>query len=269
MWLIICGAIFTLLQNMTPHDIKQPNVRKDAYLDVIYWISSPFVYSGVSVGMLTFGLWAIFGGNMEAAQTYANKGAVWAQNMPLWLLAILALVFTDFSLYWTHRLFHRSFLWKFHAVHHGAQDMDWMHSVRFHPVNVVCHGIFANSLAIWIGFPPAAIAVLVPFNILYSGMVHANLNWTFGPLKYVFASPVFHRWHHTGPDEGGNMNFAATFPFLDVMFGTFYWPETKRPGPTGVWEDYVPKDLLGQLLFPFIGETREEEEAHKANIAAE
>src|SRR6266496_3169134 len=60
---------------------------------------------------------------------------------------------------------------------------------------------------------------VAPFNIFHSAFVHANLNWTLGPFKYVLATPVFHRWHHTSQEEGGNTNFAGTFPVWDILFG--------------------------------------------------
>lgn len=268
MWLLICAAVFTILQNLFPFDKEQPIVRKDARTDIIYWVAAPIVYTGISGAMLSGGLWVIFQGDMAKATQYATTGGAWIQNIPLWGQAVLALLFTDLSMYWTHRLFHMGKLWKFHAIHHAALDMDWLTASRFHPINVICHTVFANSLAIWAGFPPISLAVLMPFNVLYSSMVHANLNWTFGPLKYVFASPVFHRWHHTGPDEGGNLNFAPTFTFLDLAFGTFYMPEGKLPGKTGLYEAaYVPNSIMGHLLFPFIGKMPDEEVGDK--IAAE
>jgi sterol desaturase/sphingolipid hydroxylase (fatty acid hydroxylase superfamily) len=46
------------------------------------------------------------------------------------------------------------------------------------------------------GISPDIFVVVGPFNIITSCLVHANLNWTFGPLRYVLVSPVFHRWHH-------------------------------------------------------------------------
>ena len=34
---------------------------------------------------------------------------------------------TDFSQYWVHRAFHRvPLLWRFHAIHHSAEMMDWL-----------------------------------------------------------------------------------------------------------------------------------------------
>ncbi len=81
-----------------------------------------------------------------------------------------------------------------------------------------------------------------------SAFVHANLNWTLGPFKYVFAGPVFHRWHHTAPDRGGEKNFAATFPFLDVLFGTFYMPAGELPDKYGIAERDYPESFPGQLV---------------------
>jgi hypothetical protein len=82
-------------------------------------------------------------------------------------------------------------------------------------------------------------------------VVHANLNWTFGPLRFVFASPVFHRWHHTTLEEGLNKNFAPTFPFLDLVFGTFYMPPGKLPEQFGNGESDFPEDFWGQFCYPF------------------
>jgi sterol desaturase/sphingolipid hydroxylase (fatty acid hydroxylase superfamily) len=48
-------------------------------------------------------------------------------KQPLWLQIIEILLITDFVQYWAHRAFHRiPFLWKFHAIHHSAERMDWL-----------------------------------------------------------------------------------------------------------------------------------------------
>jgi sterol desaturase/sphingolipid hydroxylase (fatty acid hydroxylase superfamily) len=53
-------------------------------------------------------------------------------------------------------------------------------------------------------------------------LLHANLPWTFGPLRNALASPAFHRWHHTWEAEGMDRNFSGLFPWIDLLFGTFY-----------------------------------------------
>jgi len=70
-------------------------------------------------------------------------------------------------------------------------------------------------------------------------------------LRYVLASPAFHRWHHTTEQEGLDRNFAGLFPFIDVLFGTFYMPRGRQPAAFGILQDEVPAGLLRQLAYPF------------------
>ncbi len=251
-WLLICACLFGFLQSLFPLDPTPRPIRRDIWMDIGYWMLGPSVYASIGALLIGAGFVVLFGGNLDAAVAWSNTEAPWLADWPLWLQALGVLIVTDISLYWTHRLFHSNALWRYHAIHHAPETLDWLHAVRFHPINLIFHSIFANAVALWIGFPPAAVAVLAPFNVLYSTMVHANLNWTFGPLRHVFASPVFHRWHHTGADEGGSKNFAATFSFLDHMFGTFYMPKDQKPMNLGLTDRDMPPNLLGQWLYPLM-----------------
>jgi sterol desaturase/sphingolipid hydroxylase (fatty acid hydroxylase superfamily) len=67
----------------------------------------------------------------------------------------------------------------------------------------------------------------------------------------VLATPVFHRWHHTSLEEGGNTNFAGTFPLWDILFGTFRMPENRLPEVYGVDDQVIPNEIGGQLAYPF------------------
>ena len=258
MWLVICGCLFGLLQHLTPLDPDQKHVRPDSRVDLIYWLGAPIFYASLGSSLTILGFLVMFGGNVEAAVAWANTGSNLIRDWPLWAQALGVLVVTDICMYWTHRLFHTGRLWRYHAIHHAPTSLDWLHAVRFHPVNMIFHGLLANSLALWVGFPPIAIAALGPFNVLYSSMVHANLNWTFGPFRHVLASPVFHRWHHTTADQGGSKNFAPTFAVLDHLFGTFYMPKGVLPLVTGITEADMPRSLVGQLLYPFSGQPKPE-----------
>ena len=85
----------------------------------------------------------------------------------------------------------------------------------------------------------------------HSAFVHANLNWSLGPFKYVIAGPVFHRWHHTAAERGGYKNFAGTFPIWDLMFGTCYMPEHELPDAYGIDDKQFPQGFGSQMLYPF------------------
>jgi sterol desaturase/sphingolipid hydroxylase (fatty acid hydroxylase superfamily) len=155
-------------------------------------------------------------------------------------------------MYWLHRMFHGGGFWKYHAIHHSSEDVDWISAARFHPVNLLLGTIGVDVVLLTAGISPGVMLWLGPFNIFHSAFVHANLNWTLGPFKYVVATPVFHRWHHTSRREGGDTNFAGTFPLWDILFGTFRMPKGTLPDQYGVDDQSsFPREIIGQLAYPF------------------
>jgi len=172
-------------------------------------------------------------------------------TLPLWLQAIIFLVGSDLIMYWSHRLFHGPTMWKYHAVHHSSKDLDWISAARFHPVNIALGSVTADVILLIAGISPNALVILGPFTIAHSAFVHANVNWSLGPLRYVIAGPLFHRWHHTAADQGGEKNFASTFPVLDLIFGTFYLPKNTLPASYGVGDQAFPSDFGAQMIHPY------------------
>ena len=90
--------------------------------------------------------------------------------------------------------------------------MDWLSSVRLHPVNDAVARIVQVLPLYWMGFNGAALAAFVPFLTFYALLLHANVDWSVRPAALRVASPVFHRWHHTTEEEGLDTNFAGLFP---------------------------------------------------------
>lgn len=183
---------------------------------------------------------------------YFTNGRGPLSQLSFGVQVVVYLLLSDFLLYWIHRLFHRSSsLWPFHAIHHSAKEVDWTTSLRFHPVNVMLQSSLVMGVMISLGIRPEVIALVAPFDACIAVWQHSNSKWNLGPLKYVIATPVFHRWHHTHPDEGGDMNFAPTFAFWDYFFGTFYMPEGKLPEHFGVDDPELVEGYASQLIYPF------------------
>jgi sterol desaturase/sphingolipid hydroxylase (fatty acid hydroxylase superfamily) len=251
MWMLAFFVVFSLLAKLYPNISSQPYWRKDSVTDAVYWIVMPILYNKVSQLVVTVGLVIVFWGNDQVIQDVANAGYGPLRELPLWLQVFLVLFIQDIMMYWVHRMFHGTAMWKYHAIHHSSEQLDWLSALRFHPVNVIISSILTGAIVFLMGFSPTAFYVLAPFNMIFNCIVHANLNWTFGPFKYFLASPVFHRWHHTSQAEGRDKNFAPTFPFLDIVFGTFYMPKGKLPEIFGVPDENIPHDFIGQLTYPF------------------
>jgi sterol desaturase/sphingolipid hydroxylase (fatty acid hydroxylase superfamily) len=212
---------------------------------------------GLDMGYCLFGILYAGVGPLAAAALGATPAGPFLQHLTgaqlqrlptLAQLAIL-LVATDFGQYWLHRAFHDPRLWPFHAVHHSAPDVNWTTTFRTHPVNYLVLNAALGVLAKALGFSETTLLLAAPIFFFSGAITHANLNWTFGPLRYVVASPVFHRWHHSADAERQASNFAPMFPAWDLLFGTFHMPAGKRPETFGA--DGVPEGLLGQLLHPF------------------
>ena len=250
---IALGIVFAALTHWSACNPGQPWWRKRQIVtDVLYWFLIPLLARFVRIGLMVMGAAYIYGiHDTDALMAFYDDGFGPLAAMPLWAQAVFFVVVSDFLTYWFHRLYHGGAFWKYHAIHHSSEDVDWISAARFHPVNVLFGTVLVDVALLLAGISPNVMLWVGPFTIATSAFVHANLNWTLGPFKYVIAGPVFHRWHHTLPDRGGNKNFAGTFPIWDLLFGTFYMPEKELPKTYGVDDRSFPEGFGAQMLYPF------------------
>ena len=250
---IAVALVFTVLSHFWACNPGKPWWRKtEIVTDICYWFLVPVICRVVRISLLVTGALFIF--NIKEPDeliAFYDNGHGPLATLPLWVQAILFLVLSDFMLYWTHRVFHSGDFWKYHAVHHSSEELDWISAARFHPINLFLGTVAVDVILLMAGISPNIMLWVGPFTTFHSAFVHANLNWTLGPFKYVLATPVFHRWHHTSLEEGGNTNFAGTFPIWDILFGTFRMPAGALPDHYGVDGEPLPTALGGQLVYPF------------------
>jgi sterol desaturase/sphingolipid hydroxylase (fatty acid hydroxylase superfamily) len=250
--LLILGAVFAVLTYFWPCNSGRPWWRKkELVTDLAYWFLIPLIARYLRIGLLVLGAAWLFGiTTPEGLVEFYDDGHGPLAQLPFWAQLVVFLVGTDLMMYWIHRGFHRPAMWRYHAVHHSSEDLDWISAARFHPVNIFLGSVLVDVVMLLAGISPNVLIFLGPFTVAHSAFVHANLNWTLGPFQYVLAGPVFHRWHHTSVEQGGEKNFASTFPVLDLMFGTYYMPKDKVPDAYGV-ADPIPPSFGGQMLYPF------------------
>jgi sterol desaturase/sphingolipid hydroxylase (fatty acid hydroxylase superfamily) len=254
--LLLSAAVLGSLERLRPALKHQRVLRPGFRTDVGYWFFTPLVTraltrAAVAAAVVLLALRAGVPLDREHVRAFAEGSGRAIQRQPLWLQALEVLLLGDLVGYAVHRLFHRGWLWRFHAIHHSSREVDWLSSVRLHPVNDVLTKLAQVVPFVLLGFAPAVLAGYAPFLTFHALLLHANLPWTFGPLRYVVSSPAFHRWHHTTEAEGLDKNFAGLFPFIDVAFGTFHMPEGRLPERFGLLDDDVPPGLLRQLAYPF------------------
>lgn len=251
--LLLLWPLFALLQRVWPA-VTQPRLRaRELLTDLAYWLLTPQITRTVTtvVLLLVAGAWAFaVGGSLEPAamvEAFSSRSPVGAQ--PLWLQAIEVVLLGDLLGYWVHRAFHEGSWWRFHAIHHSPARLSWLSSLRIHPVNDMLGGLLRVIPLFLLGFRLDLLAGYLPGAAIYGLLIHANVRWDFGPLRYVLVSPAFHRWHHAAEQEGRDKNFAGLLPVWDLLFGTFYLPD-HPPQRCGV-DEPIPTGVLAQLVHPW------------------
>lgn len=222
-------------------------------VDLVYWVAQAWVLNPATKALVIFALLPLSiavsvlrGTRLEALA--AGHGPVLALSG--FSRALLALFIVDLVGYWMHRALHRPLLWRTHAIHHSSEHLDWLSAARNHPLGEVLPRVVQGWVVIAMGFPLDTLAWAAPIIAVYGLVLHAELPWTFGPLRYVIASPVFHRWHHSNEPEARDKNFAGLFSVIDLVFGTFYMPKGRVATRFGI-DDPMPKGLFAQMKWPF------------------
>jgi sterol desaturase/sphingolipid hydroxylase (fatty acid hydroxylase superfamily) len=241
--LLILACIFIPLERLLPLHPEQGTFRRDWLNDLCYLLLNGFVVRAgfVVVAAVLMVLFKLLVG---------PNPTPWVAAQPIWLQVIGAIIVADIGYYIAHRTSHAvPFLWKFHAVHHSIEEMDWLATHRVHPVDQ----IFTNTLSIlplyFLGFSLEALVIHVTIYHAHAVLLHSNIKINFGPLKWLIASPEYHHWHHANEPEAYDRNFASQLSIIDVIAGTLFMPR-RQPKAYGVNEP-IPRLYHLQLIHPF------------------
>ena len=171
-----------------------------------------------------------------------------------WVLAFAALFAWDLLQYWAHRAQHRfPWLWRFHRLHHSDLNVSGATSSRIHLLshlaNIACIAIPMALL-----FPESPLSAWCAFLFFhcYGYFNHTILPIELGPLTSVISGPKFHRVHHGIAVVHHDKNFAAFFPILDIVFGTYYEPAKNEQVETGIHGCDAPNSLANATIEPLV-----------------
>lgn len=248
-WLILdllgSSIIFIALEKAFPLYKGQAIFRKAWQNDLVHFGVNHLLI-GFMLLVVNYAIHNVFGW-MAVSQVQSFIGSMWF--IPQLILCVFV---ADFVEYWAHRSYHEvPFLWKFHAVHHSSEYMDWIAGSRLHMFEIIVTRVLILGALYVAGFSKPvldAYIIIVGFQAVFN---HSNVHINWGPLQKIFVTPDFHHWHHSSDDVAIDKNYAAHFSFIDRLFGTAVDTEKKFPEKYGVVGDYVPDGFLRQQAFPF------------------
>ena len=207
------------------------------YADIWYYIGNlihnqfSFIITFLTLGISVFNS-KVFGWFHEI---YTKFIPVSTSPIIIFLIICLAILGTDFILYWQHRLEHTiPFVWDFHEFHHSATEMTILSKDRYIPLQTVLPQFILLPLGVLIGlllkeyvsqgyfFPFIMYAAYKSLDFFQTVVGHSSSYCIYPkPLSYFIMSPTLHWLHHSDNPDHYDCNFGMNFAIWDRMFGTY------------------------------------------------
>ena len=247
-WFLLDGLLMTLIfspiEVIWPAYPKQSVFRSEWLLDVGYFLSTH-----VPIQLTSF---LILLPATQLTHVLSNASAQAAMASLPWLVQFcLAVLVADLAEYAIHRAFHTvPFMWRFHAIHHSSKALDWLAGSRAHIVeDVVVRGFMLVPMMFV--FSQGIIVAYLLFVTIHATWAHCNFGPTLKWLEPYLVLPRFHHWHHTSQKESIDKNYAIHFPWIDKIFGTYYFPDDAWPDTYGLDNETLPAGFWRQTFYPF------------------
>lgn len=222
----------------------QPVRRPGLRTDMAHLLFTGLLTTAVTIVAVAF--WAIVTYPITRLGTAAPL-----QAQPVWVQAIVGFALFEVLGYWAHRLLHQvPLFWRFHAVHHSSERLDWISAARVHPFDAFISAALFSPPLLVLGVRGPTLGVFTVLVNLWAVLLHANVRWRFGWMDGWWGTPELHHWHHSNHPEARNKNYSGFLPVLDRIFGTYYQPKDRRPEIYGI-DDPTPPGWYAQLREPF------------------
>lgn len=182
-------------------------------------------------------------------------------SIPFLITYLIANLIGELLPYLYHKISHKGntnsylslLLWKVHSIHHLPTSLNWFKTNWIHPINMFLNTLLKMLPILLLGFSKEIIFLVGITHIVIAYLSHANIQTKKSFWDYLIVTPQIHHFHHSERIEEAK-NFGNTFPFWDLLFGTYY----NRKGvveKVGVIEDSETnypkeKEYFKQLIYP-------------------
>lgn len=189
------------------------------------------------------------------AKLLGKKLGIYGAISPLPMAARIALLLLIGELfwYWGHRLQHKSGLfWRFHSTHHVPTKLNALKASRNHPVDMLFLTIIGYLPLVLLGAKSKDLMWAALIQSIVNVASHANVPVRGGVFGWFFATPDYHRIHHSSIIEESKTNYGCRLLVWDRLFGTLRAATGRSEAELVVGVAPVgPRSLKQELIAPF------------------
>ena len=243
---IATAVMVAALESAIPHRAEWRPPSREVRTDLTFMVVVQLAFPPLMGFLFTYALI-----KPAAALNLPIRG-LWPHAWPIWVQAPLMVLVVDFLRYWLHRASHQSdTLWRLHSVHHSVEQLYWLNTARFHPIEKALQ-MSLDSLPFLLMQVDARVLALYYLAYATNGFFqHCNIRLHYGFLNYIVGSAETHRWHHSKLPRESNANYGNTVIIWDVLFGTLYLPKEREVDDLGLQDPAYPKSFLSLMRAPF------------------
>lgn len=245
LFLLGAGSALIVLERLFPLHSGQKVFRQGWKIDLMHvFLTGMLIRLGMVSAVLVASVMAV------SVVPETVREAVRAQ--PDWLEFLELLILSDLCFYIAHRISHAvPVLWRFHAVHHSSEQLDWLATYRVHPVDQILNSTVIALPALVLGFSPLPLLIYALIYRIHSPLLHSNVRVDLGPLGWLLTTPRFHHWHHADQVDAHDHNFGGQLAVFDRLFGTCYVAGTHSLPERYGLDGEIPQRYPSHLLQPF------------------
>jgi sterol desaturase/sphingolipid hydroxylase (fatty acid hydroxylase superfamily) len=243
---LVTAGLVTILELRYPYRIEWRPDASEIRTDLVFMTIVQLAWPPMVSFLFTYAL-------IEPARSLDLPiGWLWPHTWPVWIQAALMVLVVDFLRYWLHRAAHENdTLWKLHAVHHSVEQLYWLNTARFHPIEKALQ-MSLDSLPFLLMGVDARVLSLYYISYAANGFFqHCNINLHYGILNYIVGSAETHRWHHSRLPREANANYGNTVIIWDLVFGTWFLPRDRTVSSLGLEDRTYPRSFVALLRAPF------------------
>jgi sterol desaturase/sphingolipid hydroxylase (fatty acid hydroxylase superfamily) len=243
---LLTAALVTWLEFRFPHRAEWRPAPAEVRTDLVFMVVVQLAVPPMVAFVFTYALIA------PARALNLPLAWLWPHGWPIWVQAVLMILVVDFLRYWLHRAAHANdTLWRLHSVHHSVEQLYWLNTARFHPIEKALQMVL-DSLPFLLMQVDARVLSLYYIAYATNGFFqHCNIRLRYGVLNYIVGSAETHRWHHSRVPRESNANYGNTVIIWDLIFGTWYLPREREITELGLQDAAYPKSFLRLMRAPF------------------